>query len=76
MNEKLKIIHLLCACLFLGNVIVSGVWAVLAGVLTGCTVILPLFVDAMPRNTFAVLAMVANAGAIWARLLTQPKDGL
>ena len=26
----LKIVHLLCACLFLGNVIVSGVWAALA----------------------------------------------
>jgi uncharacterized membrane protein len=30
MNASLKIIHLLCACLFLGNVIVSGTWAALA----------------------------------------------
>jgi uncharacterized membrane protein len=30
MNSSIKIIHLLCACLFLGNVIVSGVWAALA----------------------------------------------
>lgn len=30
MNSSLKIIHLLCACLFLGNVVVSGVWAALA----------------------------------------------
>jgi uncharacterized membrane protein len=29
-SVNLKVIHLLCACLFLGNVIVSGVWAVLA----------------------------------------------
>jgi uncharacterized membrane protein len=30
MSAHLKIIHLLCACLFLGNVIVSGVWAAMA----------------------------------------------
>lgn len=30
MSLNIKVIHLLCACLFLGNVIVSGVWAALA----------------------------------------------
>ena len=30
MTANLKVIHLVCACLFLGNVIVSGVWALLA----------------------------------------------
>jgi uncharacterized membrane protein len=30
MNSTLKIIHVLCACLFLGNVVVSGIWAVMA----------------------------------------------
>jgi uncharacterized membrane protein len=30
MTDTLKIIHILCACLFLGNVIVSGTWAALA----------------------------------------------
>lgn len=30
MNSGLKIVHVLCACLFLGNVIVSGTWAALA----------------------------------------------
>jgi uncharacterized membrane protein len=30
MNGGLKIVHVLCACLFLGNVIVSGVWAAMA----------------------------------------------
>ena len=30
MTPTLKVIHLVCACLFLGNVIVSGVWALLA----------------------------------------------
>jgi uncharacterized membrane protein len=29
-SSSLKIIHLLCACLFLGNVIVTGVWAAMA----------------------------------------------
>jgi uncharacterized membrane protein len=29
-SANLKVVHLLCACLFLGNVIVSGVWAALA----------------------------------------------
>jgi uncharacterized membrane protein len=29
-SVNLKIVHLLCACLFLGNVVVSGVWAVVA----------------------------------------------
>lgn len=30
MNSTLKVIHVLCACLFLGNVVVSGVWAAMA----------------------------------------------
>jgi uncharacterized membrane protein len=30
MNNTLKIIHVLCVCLFLGNVVVSGVWAAMA----------------------------------------------
>jgi uncharacterized membrane protein len=30
MNSSLKIIHVLCACLFLGNVVVSGIWAAMA----------------------------------------------
>ncbi len=30
MNSTLKIVHVLCACLFLGNVEVSGIWAAMA----------------------------------------------
>ncbi len=30
MSTTLKTVHVLCACLFLGNVIVSGTWAALA----------------------------------------------
>jgi len=51
-------------------------WAVLAGLLSGAEVILPLFVDSMPRMIFAGLSMFATMGAIWARILVQPKDGL
>lgn len=51
-------------------------WAVIAGVLSGAEVILPLFVDTLPKNLFAILSFVAVAGAIWARLLVQPKDNL
>jgi len=51
-------------------------WAIAAGLLSGCEVILPLFVDALPRNVFASLSMVAAMGGVWARLLVQPKDGI
>ncbi len=51
-------------------------WIALAGVLSGAEVVLPLFVDSLPRATFAVLSMIATAGALWARVLAQPKDGL
>ena len=29
-NDTVKVLHVLSACLFLGNVIVSGTWAALA----------------------------------------------
>jgi hypothetical protein len=43
----------------------------LAGLLTGCEVILPLFTDTMPRNVFAVLSMLAVSGAFVARIVAQ-----
>jgi hypothetical protein len=43
----------------------------LAGLLTGCEVILPLFIDAMPRNVFAILSLLAVSGAFVARLVAQ-----
>lgn len=43
----------------------------LAGLLTGCEVILPLFTDTMPRNVFAILSMLAVSGAFVARLVAQ-----
>ena len=51
-------------------------WIVLAGLLSGAEVILPLFVDAIPRHLFALLSMGATAGAVVARIMVQPKDGL
>lgn len=43
----------------------------LAGLLSGCEVVLPLFVDAIPRNLFAVLSMLTVMGAMVARLVAQ-----
>lgn len=51
-------------------------WIALAGLLSGAEVALPLFVDVIPRNVFATLSLIATCGAIWARVLAQPKDGL
>jgi len=49
-------------------------WAVAAGIFSGAEVILPLFVDVIPRSIFAIISFVCVACAIWARLLIQPKD--
>ena len=51
-------------------------WIALAGLLSGAEVALPLFVDVIPRAWFSVLAVLAAGGAIWARVLVQPKDKL
>lgn len=51
-------------------------WAAVASVLSGAEVIVPLFESALPRGIFAVLAFVCTCGAVWARVLCQPKDGL
>jgi len=44
---------------------------ILAGILSGCEVILPLFTDFIPRNVFALLTMLAVTGAFCARLVAQ-----
>lgn len=49
---------------------------VLAGLFSGAEVILPLFMDAMPRNVFALLSMLSVLGAVVARLVAQPKADL
>lgn len=37
----------------------------------GAELVLPLFVDTMPRRVFAGLSLVALAGSMWARLIKQ-----
>lgn len=37
----------------------------------GAELILPLFVDAFPRNVFAGLSLAALTGSMWARLVQQ-----
>ncbi len=55
--------------------IVKKAWSIrlilLAGVLSGAEVILPLFQDAFPRGIFAVLSMITIALAFWARITVQ-----
>lgn len=46
---------------------------VLAGLFSAAEVILPLFVDVLPRHLFVALAFVAIVGAAVARLLAQPE---
>lgn len=43
----------------------------LAGVLSGLEIILPLFADCCPRGLFAVLSMLTITGAFVARLVAQ-----
>lgn len=43
----------------------------LAGLLTGCEAVLPLYQDAIPRGLFAVLSMFAIAGGMVARVVAQ-----
>lgn len=45
--------------------------ALLAAVFSGAEVVVPLFVDAMPRKWFAVLSFVAVVGAVAARITAQ-----
>lgn len=47
----------------------------LAGILTGCEAILPLYQEAIPRGLFAILSMIAIVGGFIARLLAQKDMG-
>jgi len=44
---------------------------ILAGMLSGCEIVLPLFADQIPRNLFAVLSFAAVSAAFVARLVAQ-----
>jgi len=45
--------------------------ALLAGLLGGLEVILPLFTDAMPKGWFAALSVVVSIGVVPARIIAQ-----
>jgi hypothetical protein len=55
--------------------IVRKAWSfrlmLLAGLLSGCEVILPLYADSIPRNLFAVLSMLSISCAMIARVVAQ-----
>lgn len=55
--------------------IVRKAWSIrlmlIAGLLSGCEVVLPLFSEAIPRSVFASLSMLAVSGAFVARLVAQ-----
>lgn len=44
---------------------------ILAGLFSGLEVVVPLFSDAIPRNTFALLSGISTAGALIARVMMQ-----
>ena len=63
MTPTLKVIHLVCACLFLGNVIVSGVWALLAERTRNHAII--QFSNKMVLITDAMFTLVGAVGVVW-----------
>lgn len=46
----------------------------LAALLGGIEVVLPLFSDAVPRHVFALLSIVVSLGAAVARVMAQPRS--
>lgn len=42
-----------------------------AGILSGCELIIPMFSGLLPRGIFAALSFVTTAGALIARLVAQ-----
>ena len=59
--------------------IVRKAWSVrlmvVAGLLTGCEAILPMYQASIPRGTFAVLSMIAICGGLVARIMAQKNMG-
>lgn len=47
--------------------------SIIAALLSGAEVVLPLFIDVLPRNLFASLSFVAVVGATVARVVAQPR---
>ena len=46
---------------------------IIAGLFSAAEVIVPMFADSIPRNTFALLSFVAVMGAVVARFVAQPR---
>jgi len=46
---------------------------IIAAILSGAEVVLPLFIDVLPRNLFASLSFVTVVGAAVARVVSQPR---
>lgn len=46
---------------------------VLAALLSGVEIVLPMFSDVIPRNTFALLSFLTTIAACIARVVAQPK---
>ncbi len=63
MHAELKVIHLVCAALFLGNVIVSGVWALLAERTRNHAII--QFSNTMVLITDALFTLTGAIGVVW-----------
>ena len=63
MHPELKVIHLVCAALFLGNVIVSGVWALLAERTRNHAII--QFSNTMVLITDAMFTLTGAVGVVW-----------
>lgn len=63
MTANLKVIHLVCACLFLGNVIVSGVWALLAERTRNHAIV--QFSNKMVLITDVMFTLVGAVGVVW-----------
>jgi uncharacterized membrane protein len=63
MDANLKLIHLVCACLFLGNVIVSGIWALLAERTRNHAII--QFSNRMVLITDVFFTLLGSLGVVW-----------
>jgi uncharacterized membrane protein len=63
MEGNLKLLHLLCACFFLGNVVVSGVWALMAERTRNHAVI--KFSNRMVLITDVLFTFLGSAGLVW-----------
>jgi uncharacterized membrane protein len=63
MGANLKLIHLICACLFLGNVIVSGIWALQAERTRNHAII--QFSNRMVLITDVFFTLLGSLGVVW-----------